>query len=120
MTASIEAVDAGPLVVVDGGAAETPRPSAEDCASIARAIRPRAPEQARVFVTREEDVCFGDRRVVGDAALERLARAHVALRGARRVTLYVDGAVPMATVRRVMDALRRGGLDEVTFAVAPR
>jgi biopolymer transport protein ExbD len=62
----------------------------------------------------------GGRRV-DDAGLEASARAHAsAVGGSRaRATIAADQAVGYARVVAVMDALRRGGIDQVSMLVAP-
>lgn len=56
-----------------------------------------------------------------DAGLEARARAHVRAVGAAsaRASIAADRRVAYAQVIAVMDALRRGGIDQIAMQVAP-
>lgn len=60
-------------------------------------------------------------RPLDDAGLEAAARAHATAvgRGRARATIAADRSVVYARVVAVMDALRRGGIDQISMLVAP-
>ena len=60
-------------------------------------------------------------RSLDDAGLEAAARAHATAvgRGRARATIAADRSVVYARVVAVMDALRRGGIDQISMLVAP-
>jgi biopolymer transport protein ExbD len=85
---------------------------------IAAHAEPSVTLEVHLFADGHAEV--GGRRV-DDAGLEAAARAHVsAVGGTRaRATIAADQAVVYSRVIAVMDALRRGGIDQVSMLVAP-
>ncbi len=87
------------------------------CASPVRA-EPSATLEVLVFPDGHVEVS-GQR--LDAAGLERAARAHVQAVGATnaRATIAADRRVAYAQVIAVMDALQRGGIDQIAMQVAP-
>jgi biopolymer transport protein ExbD len=92
------------------------QPDEPRCASLAGAV-PAPDHAARVFVSSAGAVCFEDEHASDDVDVEARAATFLATRATRSAVLYVDVSVPYARVVAVMDALRRGGLEHVSFAV---
>jgi biopolymer transport protein ExbD len=88
------------------------------CARLAAAAGSSAPA-AQVIVDEHGLVCFEGEPASDDDELEARARRFATGHGSRNVLLYVDGQLAYGRVIELMDVLRRGGLDQVAFAVQP-
>lgn len=84
------------------------------------ALRAEPSETLEVLVFPDGHVEVGGRRL-DDAGLEAAARTHATAIGPARAraTIAADRSVVYARVVAVMDALRRGGIDQISMLVAP-
>jgi biopolymer transport protein ExbD len=84
------------------------------------ALRAEPSETLEVLVFPDGHVEVGGRRL-DDAGLEAAARAHATAVGPARAraTIAADRRVVYARVVAVMDALRRGGIEQISMLVAP-
>lgn len=83
-------------------------------------VRAEPSDTLEVLVFPDGHVEVGGQRL-DDAGLEARARAHVHAVGATRAraSIAADRRVAYAQVIAVMDALRRGGVDQIAMQVAP-
>jgi biopolymer transport protein ExbD len=90
----------------------------ETCARVVGAAASSSSPAARVFLVHRGVRCFGVHSAPDDATLTSLAREHAQRRATAAVVIEADDFVTYQEVVRAIDALRAGGLDQVSLGVS--